>query len=221
MSKPFPSNVTLTEDTLLSASHLGNTLLGKGISGNVHLMYHKSNKNIIIAMKTIPLNRSSQLFRIMDEIHLHQSLNHPHIIGMYGSQFLQDKVLMFMEHAPRGDLYKFLKQSDLRNVLNKRIKLRIFIQTVQAINYIHSRGQIHRDIKPENILLTNNFDVKICDFGWAIKKDHPQRRKSLCGTTEYMAPEILDNQRQTQKIDVWALGKFAHFSINFFRNSFV
>ena len=207
MTKPFPQNLRFTKDTVSKAKHLGNSFLGKGGSGNVHLMHHNSDKNIIIAMKTVPLTKNSQLVTIMDEIQLHQSLKHTNIICMHGFQFLPEKVLIFMEYASKGDLYKFLKLKKLRNVLNTKTKLKIFIQCVNAIGYMHSRGKIHRDIKPENVLLTDNFDARVCDFGWAIREDHPKRRKSLCGTTEYMAPEIVNKESQTTKIDVWALGE--------------
>lgn len=64
----------------------------------------------------------------------------------------------------------------------------------------------HRDIKPENILLDHNFKVKLCDFGWANFMNGIQPRTSICGTFEYMSPEIVHNMSHTVSVDIWSLG---------------
>lgn len=71
---------------------------------------------------------------------------------------------------------------------------------------------MHRDIKPENILLSENFDVKLCDFGWAQKvgDDEEDRRNSLCGTFQYMSPEVINKDGHGKKNDVWSLGIVAY-----------
>lgn len=74
------------------------------------------------------------------------------------------------------------------------------------MHYIHSKDIIHRDLKPENILLDKNMQVKVCDFGWSAIYKEQECRKTMCGTSEYMAPEIFLNQKQSKKTDVWALG---------------
>ena len=112
-----------------------------------------------------------------------------------------------MEYAEKGDLFKYISQSSrFSSNLTIRKKTKIFYQIVQAIAYLHSQEIIHRDLKPENILLDNNLNVKLCDFGWAIKINSIMRRRSLCGTVEYMAPEVYKGELQTKKTDVWALG---------------
>lgn len=90
--------------------------------------------------------------------------------------------------------------------MNTFQKLSIFKQTVEAVQYIHQSGYLHRDIKPENILLDKNLQVKLCDFGWSCVYNPKKERKSLCGTNEYMAPEIFQSLNQNKKIDVWSLG---------------
>lgn len=62
---------------------------------------------------------------------------------------------------------------------------------------------MHRDVKPENILFDRNNVVKVCDFGFAV---HDEPRKTICGTKQYMAPEMLLRQPYNHKIDIWALG---------------
>ena len=86
------------------------------------------------------------------------------------------------------------------------VALRFFYQTAQAIKYLHDRRIMHRDLKPENLLLDSNFNVKLCDFGWACHLPENQRRNSTCGTVEYMCPEILKQVNYDEKVDIWGLG---------------
>ena len=81
----------------------------------------------------------------------------------------------------------------------------LFIQVVNAVNFLNENDLIHRDIKPENILLFDNNIVKLCDFGWCVGLNGGQRG-TFCGTTEYMSPELVKNQGYGKEIDVWSLG---------------
>ncbi len=75
-----------------------------------------------------------------------------------------------------------------------------------GLQYLHSQNIIHRDLKPENILLDENLDAKICDFGWSVKLGENEKRMSVCGTYEYMSPEITNGNSHDYKIDIWCLG---------------
>ena len=76
---------------------------------------------------------------------------------------------------------------------------------VNAVYFLHQNNIIHRDIKPENILLGENDLLKLCDFGWA-KELTINKRSTFCGTMEYMAPEIMGNEKYDFSVDVWSLG---------------
>ena len=80
-----------------------------------------------------------------------------------------------------------------------------FIQTVSAIQFLHSLDLVHRDLKPENLLIDECNNVKLCDFGWCVKLDD-QPRNTFCGTYEYMAPEVVKEDPYSKAIDVWSLG---------------
>lgn len=179
--------------------------LGEGGGGKVDLIQHKLDPSRLFAMKTISLEDNAETFRINSEIKVHRQMRHPNIIKIYGSEFTKKQVFIFLEYAPKGDLYAMIHDSP-NSPLSFKNKIKIFIQILQATEYIHKMGFLHRDLKLENILLTDNLDARLCDFGWAVEKNHPKRRKSICGTVEYMAPEVFQRRPHTLKVDVWALG---------------
>ena len=75
-----------------------------------------------------------------------------------------------------------------------------------SIHYLHRKEIAHRDIKPENLLIDSNFRIKLCDFGWSNVINKKTVRKSVCGTYEYMPPEVVNEKPQTLKADLWSLG---------------
>ena len=81
---------------------------------------------------------------------------------------------------------------------------------IDAVDYLHSMNIVHRDIKPENILQSERGEFKLCDFGFSAKvgyiKGKLHRRQTYCGTPEYFAPEIINGQEQTEKVDIWTIG---------------
>lgn len=108
-----------------------------------------------------------------------------------------------MEYAERGNLFNFIRKN--KN-LSENQKVTIFEKVCLAIEYIHSQNIIHRDIKPENILINDDFEIKVCDFGWAVALNANEIRNTFCGTYEYMAPEIYKNKSYDNKVDIWSLG---------------
>lgn len=74
------------------------------------------------------------------------------------------------------------------------------------MDYIHKRKNIHRDIKPENVLLTKDNQVKICDFGFCAPFGQDVVWETMCGTREYLSPEVANKKQQNEKVDIWCLG---------------
>jgi len=87
-----------------------------------------------------------------------------------------------------------------------------YIQCVaKALKYCHSKGVMHRDIKPENLLLMGNGELKLGDFGWAVHAvGNDQRRETLCGTLDYLPPEMVNENRYTHEVDIWSMGVLAY-----------
>ena len=180
----------------------GTDHLGSGSFSKVNLVCHKSDPSKYYAMKEVSKKNEQEIKMIVKEITLHMSLEHQNIIKFEDYIETQDKVYIFLEYAKEGDLFGYIKRKNP----NEQQMLKFFYQTCVAIEYIHSKNIMHRDLKPENILLDAELNVKVCDFGWSAEYLESVSRETLCGTYEYMAPEIFFRNKQTKKTDIWALG---------------
>ena len=107
-----------------------------------------------------------------------------------------------MELVENGTIYDRIKG---KKVMNEDEAFTIFIQVCNAIYFLHSLNLVHRDLKPENLLLNDLEQVKLCDFGWCTEvTDGPM--DTVCGTYEYMAPEIIQEKPYSLGVDIWSLG---------------
>lgn len=206
MQSSIESNSTLdfSSENMVLISKNGRATIGKGIAGHVQLVRHKSNPGKQYAMKTIDFNYPKDREATLKEIKLHKDLRHANIIRVHGYKIYSNYAQIFMEYAEGGDLFHLIRKNHLST---SRI-LSLFWQCVSAVEFLHRQKILHRDIKPENILIGKLGDAKLADFGWAARDDRNMRKSSLCGTPEYMAPEILGKSAQSDKVDVWSLGKF-------------
>ena len=89
--------------------------------------------------------------------------------------------------------------------MDEKTAFKYFIHTASAVLFLHENNLVHRDLKPENLLVDENNNVKLCDFGWCVELSMGNRI-TFCGTYEYMAPEIIKEKPYNQGIDVWSLG---------------
>ena len=163
----------------------------------VCLVEHRETKKRLI-MKRVAI---VDLERQRQEAIIHQSLSHRFIIRLVDFQFFPDSLILLIEFAKHGDLYRHIPKL-LEEPETKVLK--IFFKVTQAIAYLHGIGFVHRDLKPENVLLTKGLEPKLADFGSSAPRTRV--RDTLCGTYEYMAPEIYQRGAQSHKVDIWALG---------------
>lgn len=177
--------------------------IGEGAFSKVYKIKLLSD-NQIYALKEIDLKGLSKgdKLNLKEEIKIHKSVNHKNIIKFYDVIQIFNIVYILLEYCELNNLFNFI---DAEKGMNEDIALYFFYQITESINYLHSNNIIHRDIKPENILITKDFIPKICDFGWSSEvKD--TIKYSICGTYEYMAPEVILEKPYDFKIDCWALG---------------
>uniref|UniRef100_A0A2P2I3I6 Aurora kinase n=1 Tax=Hirondellea gigas TaxID=1518452 RepID=A0A2P2I3I6_9CRUS len=180
--------------------------LGKGKFGNVYLAREKNSK-YIVALKVLfksQLQKACVEHQLRREIEIQAHLRHPHILRLYGYFYDETRVYLILEYAPQGELYKVMqKQTDSR--FNEATSAKYIKQLSEALRYCHSKSVIHRDIKPENLLLNLRGDLKIADFGWSVHAPS-SRRTTLCGTLDYLPPEMVESKAHDEKVDLWSLG---------------
>jgi serine/threonine protein kinase len=177
--------------------------LGKGAYGEVRLVQHIGSRQYY-ALKVIKkknLHRSASLKMMYQEISVQKKLIHPNIIRLYGHIEDIDNLFLVLEYAERGNLFHHIRR---RKYLQEDESWIIFTQVCIGLSYLDQKSIIHRDLKPENILITNENQIKICDFGWCAEGNN--ERSTYCGTLDYMAPEVLKGYNYTNKVDIWALG---------------
>ncbi|CAL1301257.1 unnamed protein product [Larinioides sclopetarius] len=178
--------------------------LGKGKFGNVYLAREKRT-HFIVALKILSKSqilKNGVEHQIRREIEIQTHLRHPNILRMYGYFWDDTKIYLILEFAARGELYRTLQK---HQYFDEKTSATYMAQLANAFKYCHSKKVIHRDIKPENLLLSLTGDIKIADFGWSVHAPS-LKRKTMCGTLDYLPPEMLDNKVYDSTVDLWCLG---------------
>ena len=178
--------------------------LGRGKFGSVYLAREKRTK-YIVALKVL---QKSQLLKagvehqLRREIEIQSHLRHRHILRMYGYFYDSKRIYLILEYSPGGELYKRLTS---KGRFSEHLSARYISDLSQALNFCHQKHVIHRDIKPENLLIGANGEIKIADFGWSVHAP-TSRRNTLCGTLDYLPPEMVEGREHDEMVDVWSLG---------------
>lgn len=178
--------------------------IGSGAFSTVYKVLHKQSQKTY-ALKIVDLQKLGPLDKqnVEKEVKIHSQMEHRHIIGLIDYFIEENTVYIVLEYCKRGNLFRYLNRNS--RIRETEIK-RFFEQTCQAIEYMHSSGLINRDIKPENILLDDDMNVKVCDFGWSCHKTDDNYKRLKAGTYAYMSPESLMGLSQDESSDVWSLG---------------
>ncbi|EAY15925.1 STE family protein kinase [Trichomonas vaginalis G3] len=168
--------------------------------------------NEVVSIKKIDLETGQiELDYLRQEVSYWSSMQHKNIISYYGSFIEGPNIYILMSYCSAGSLYDILR-IHMPNGLPNEIQIATILKgTLNALDYIHSSGQIHRDVKPGNILIEGNGVVKIGDFGVSTRLFEEGQRRSfrftVAGTPCYMAPEVLiEEEGYTEKADIWSLG---------------
>jgi len=180
--------------------------LGKGKFGSVYLAREKrSHHKAIVAIKILfksQLQKAGVEHQFRRELEIQSHLKHPNILRMYGWFHDDTRIYIILEYACFGELYKKLRKAGR---FDERKAATYMYQISDALIYLHSKQVIHRDIKPENLLLGAFGEIKIADFGWSVHAPS-LRRQTLCGTLDYLPPEMVENKRHDEKVDHWCIG---------------
>jgi len=162
-------------------------------------------------------------FQMAQEVQIHRTLSHPHVVRLDGCFEDNENVYVLLELCARRSLMELHKrrravtEPEARYFLHQVLPIQfllsgfifnsIVFQIVLASVYLHDNRVIHRDLKLGNLFLNDDMEVKIGDFGLATTMDHEgERKKTLCGTPNYIAPEMLDKKGHGYEVDIWAIG---------------
>ncbi|KAK1426506.1 hypothetical protein QVD17_15180 [Tagetes erecta] len=196
-----------TEKTLFNKYEIGR-LLGYGAFAKV---YHARNihtdQNVAIkAINKQKILKSGLTDNIKREISIMRRLNHPNIVRLLEVLADKKRIYFVLEFAKGGELFAKVAKSRFSENLSRKY----FQQLISVISCCHSRGVYHRDLKPENLLLDENWNLKVTDFGLSALTEqigNDGLLHTLCGTPAYVAPEILAKRGYDgAKVDLWSCG---------------
>ncbi|XP_039054995.1 CBL-interacting serine/threonine-protein kinase 5-like [Hibiscus syriacus] len=183
-------------------------LLGKGTFAKV---YHGKELTTgeSVAIKVISkdqVKKKGMMEQIQREISVMRLVRHPNIVELKEVMATKTKIFFVMEYVRGGELFAKVYKGKLKENMARKY----FQQLISAVDFCHSRGVSHRDLKPENLLLDENEDLKISDFGLSALPEQILNDGLLhtqCGTPAYVAPEVLRKQGYDgSKADIWSCG---------------
>ncbi len=195
--------------------------LGTGTFGRVVMVSHRltGEVNALKCLQKAHLIRTQQQQNVRNERTAMQCMSHPFIVELLGTLSDSNQVYFLLEYVPGGELWSLLyEKKDLLGDgpwggMSLRSAMLFAAMCVSAFEHIHSWGFCYRDLKPENLLVAANGYLKLADFGFSKKLPYKSslgksedRTFTLCGTPEYMAPEIVLSRGHDKGVDFWAVG---------------
>ena len=207
-------NAAIVEEKIIKVTgdvqirkYIKGRLLGKGGFAKCYEFNCVENKKVfagkVVAKSSLVKSRAKQ--KLISEIKIHKSLHHPQIVAF--EHYFEDTENVYI-------LLEICHNQTLNDLLKRRKRLTeievqcYIVQLIKALKYLHSHRVIHRDLKLGNLFLTDKMELKVGDFGLATKLDFEgERKRTVCGTPNYIAPEILDGKTgHSYEVDIWSLG---------------
>lgn len=182
-------------------------LLGRGAYAQCYLAVIENNETYamkIVRLKDIKSKKVQE--KLESEIEIHSKLDNVNVVKMYRSFRNEEYVFMILELCERGALDALLKKN---GKLKERYVARFVKQTVDGLLYLHNDvGVVHRDLKLGNLFLDSKLNVKIGDFGLSAVIKDGEKKITMCGTPNYIAPEVLFGKASGHSFeaDIWSLG---------------
>nr|XP_010924598.1 CBL-interacting protein kinase 19 [Elaeis guineensis]XP_029121069.1 CBL-interacting protein kinase 19 [Elaeis guineensis]XP_029121070.1 CBL-interacting protein kinase 19 [Elaeis guineensis]XP_029121071.1 CBL-interacting protein kinase 19 [Elaeis guineensis]XP_029121072.1 CBL-interacting protein kinase 19 [Elaeis guineensis] len=207
-----PAPMKGKKETAPGALLLGRYEVGKLLGhGTFAKVYHARNVNTgeCVAIKALDkekILKGGLVVHIKREIAILRRVRHPNIVQLFEVMATKTKIYFVMEYVRGGELFSKVAKGRLKEDVARRY----FQQLISAVGFCHARGVFHRDLKPENLLVDENGDLKVSDFGLSAVSDQIRQDglfHTFCGTPAYVAPEILARKGYDgAKADIWSCG---------------
>lgn len=213
VEKPSPTEEIIIEERITKVNgdfyikkYAMGKFLGKGGFAKVYNFTNLENGKIL-AGKVIPkanLNRSRAKQKLMIEIRLHKTLFHNNIVKFEHVFEDGENVYILLELCTNQTMSELIKRR--RRLSEFEVRCYI-VQIVEALKYLHGNRIIHRDLKLGNMFLSEKMEIKLGDFGLAAKLEFDgEKKRTVCGTPNYLAPEVLEGKGHSYEVDLWSLG---------------
>lgn len=186
--------------------------VGNGAFGEVHKAEELTTHHYV-AVKDFKVKWDDETAyrRCKNELENHALVEHPSVVALYGHFFMKGidessfHVYIILELCSGGSIESVRSQKQPpKHHFSENETKKYCVDILEALVHMHELKIMHRDIKPANILITDNGRPKIADFGFSVKSS--SRRRSVLGTWNYMAPEIVDKNDYSEKVDCWSFG---------------
>ena len=198
--KDFSKKISLKDFKILNK-------LGKGAFGKV-LLVHNEELNKYFAMKILKkkfIEKNKQQLHVKTERKILEIIEHPFVAKLYYAFQNSEKLYLLTEYMPGGEMFYHLH----KDIYFSEERTKFYIsEIILALIYLHKNNIIYRDLKPENILLDEQGHIKLTDFGLSkiVNNINKDKTYTICGTPEYVAPEVLLNKGYNKSADWWSLG---------------
>lgn len=177
-------------------------VVGRGAFGEVYKGYYLGTE---VAIKKLSIVEEDDELYLQREVSALKSMRHPNIVTFMGAAYEGNDLYIVTEFVTKGALRSVLKNQSV--ALNWQVRGRIALDIACAMAYLHSKNIIFRDLKSKNVLIDATNRAKMCDFGFArLNEKRGARAMTLCGTDDWMAPEVILGMEYDAKADVFSFG---------------
>eukprot|EP00760_Papus_ankaliazontas_P012808 PhM_4_TR15569/c0_g1_i1/m.70534/K11481/AURKA; aurora kinase A len=180
--------------------------LGEGRFAKVYVARHRKSKRVVaVKMMSLDMLRAKRDLRgqLRREIEIQHHCRHKNVTRLYAWFYDDDRIYLVLEYAAGGTLHNVIRDG---KPLEEAVASRIMRELCRALAYLHERNVSHRDIKPENVLFHNGA-AKLADFTCALYTPMLNRKSTMCGTLDYVSPELLtQTECDPSSIDMWSAG---------------